>query len=341
MVFKQQIYAKEIAILLDSPFEPDIASSVNVQACWESKWVNYLWLCVQDKFQAVGFNVFFLNNSTKKSDFIAIAKKSTYILDARENSFEQVYFWSKQDLEYTKKLILLIWEPHITCPAVWQPSFHKKCHKILTWNDQLVDNQKYFLFKYPVYTNFQINSELLLDFENRQLQCLILANKLPAPGYAPKYLGQNLYQERLNYINFCEQNKLQFDLYGRGWRKSHASYKGAIGPNDKSKILSQYKFAIAYENSRETGYVTEKIFDCFRAGCVPVYFGAYNIEEFIPKNCFVDRRDFANNQALYNYLINMNKETYMTYMQNIQVYLNNDAWRFSVNSFADSVVQAI
>ena len=36
------------------------------------------------------------------------------------------------------------------------------------------------------------------------------------------------------------------------------------------------------------GYVTEKIFDAFKAGCVPVYWGAENITKYVPAECFID-----------------------------------------------------
>lgn len=36
------------------------------------------------------------------------------------------------------------------------------------------------------------------------------------------------------------------------------------------------------ENSIATDYVTEKLYDAFVAGCVPVYYGAPNIEDLLP-----------------------------------------------------------
>jgi hypothetical protein len=63
--------------------------------------------------------------------------------------------------------------------------------------------------------------------------------------------------------------------------------------------LEKYKFSICYENARDTpGYITEKIFDCFFAGCVPIYWGANNITDHIPKECFIDKRDFEDYKVL-------------------------------------------
>ncbi len=40
------------------------------------------------------------------------------------------------------------------------------------------------------------------------------------------------------------------------------------------------------------GYITEKIWDSFKARSIPIYWGASNIEEYIPINTFIDFRKF-------------------------------------------------
>jgi hypothetical protein len=45
------------------------------------------------------------------------------------------------------------------------------------------------------------------------------------------------------------------------------------------------------ENSISADYVTEKLFEAFAGGCVPVYLGAPNIEAFLPDpDAIVDMR---------------------------------------------------
>ena len=46
----------------------------------------------------------------------------------------------------------------------------------------------------------------------------------------------------------------------------------------------------------------KKIFDSMFSGCVPVYWGAKNIGEYVPSDCFIDRRDFKNHSALLDFL---------------------------------------
>jgi hypothetical protein len=47
----------------------------------------------------------------------------------------------------------------------------------------------------------------------------------------------------------------------------------------KKRVLARYKFAMVFENSVETDYVTEKIYDAFAANTLPVYFGDKDIRE--------------------------------------------------------------
>ena len=42
----------------------------------------------------------------------------------------------------------------------------------------------------------------------------------------------------------------------------------------KREAISNYMFYLAFENSIETGYVTEKLFDGLIAGTVPIYLGS-------------------------------------------------------------------
>ena len=57
-------------------------------------------------------------------------------------------------------------------------------------------------------------------------------------------------------------------LYG-GLHRSYRSYKGA--PEDKQEIVRNSKFSLIVENSDT--YVSEKLFDAFVGGSIPIYFG--------------------------------------------------------------------
>jgi hypothetical protein len=121
----------------------------------------------------------------------------------------------------------------------------------------------------------------------------------------------------------------------------YTCYKGIASP--KIPILRNYKFNICYENIRDIpGYITEKIFDCFFAGCVPVYWGANNVTDHIPKDCFIDKRDFHGYEELYDYLKNMSDKDYLKYLINIEAFLKSDkAYPFSSECFSKTISEAL
>jgi hypothetical protein len=174
-----------------------------------------------------------------------------------------------------------------------------------------------------------------------------------------------LYSERINAIRWFERyHPEDFDLYGMGWDKyvfrgriihrlnnvklltrllapKYPSYKGTIAT--KSETLKGYKFAICYENAKEIpGYITEKIFDCFFAGCVPVYWGAPNVTDFIPADTFIDKRNFKGYEELYKYLKTMPAAEYERYLAAIEQFIKSDAmYLFSAEYFAALVTAEI
>lgn len=213
-----------------------------------------------------------------------------------------------------EKRILFLWEPPSTVPNNENLKFHDLFQRIYTWNDDWVDNVKYFKFYYPVLQ--QMNPPQ--KFGSKKLAAMIACNKWSAHP-------QELYSERWKVIQFFEGiSENYFDLYGKWWPGSLRNYRGSV--ERKSEVLKNYKFSFAYENMYGiSGYITEKIFDCFHAGTVPIYFGAGNIETYIPKNCFISRQDFSSDAELLDHLTWMSESAYQGYLDRIQEYLHSDA----------------
>ncbi len=57
---------------------------------------------------------------------------------------------------------------------------------------------------------------------------------------------------------------------------------------DKLAFQKNYKFSMAFENSRFPGYVTEKIVDAWAAGTIPIYWGAPDVKDYFNAKAFVD-----------------------------------------------------
>ena len=232
--------------------------------------------------------------------------------------------------------------------------------KVFAWDRRVADQPNGVWLMVPNEIKlFEFNS-----FADREIfSCLINGNKR-----FPIASEDDLYEERFAVIDWYQKNAPDdFSLYGRGWDKPKAaftrkdklvrrakrlatqlfgyrpfsSYKGSVA--DKGDIYKNSKFAYCYENTKNLeNYITEKIFDAMMYGCVPIYWGAQNILDFIPKECFIDRRDFANQASLHQYLKNMSKEVYEGYQVAIYNFLRSDkVLPFKSETYAQRVVDEI
>ena len=90
------------------------------------------------------------------------------------------------------------------------------------------------------------------------------------------------------------------------------------------------------------GYISEKIFDCFFAGCVPVYLGASNITDFIPSDTFIDRRKFSGYSELFDYMNGLSESDYLNYQHSIKRFLKSQKiLPFGADYFVNLILQEI
>ncbi|KAF7820082.1 alpha-(1,4)-fucosyltransferase [Senna tora] len=66
--------------------------------------------------------------------------------------------------------------------------------------------------------------------------------------------------------------------------------------------MSHYKFVLAIENTWTHSYVTEKLFYALDSGSVPIYFGAPNVEDFVPPHSVIDGTKFGTLEDLASYV---------------------------------------
>jgi hypothetical protein len=227
-----------------------------------------------------------------------------------------------------EKRVLFLWEPQGA-----SDDYCKLFSRVYTYNDNLVDNQRYFKFYYP---DLKPMLEAIPGFNEKKF-CLMIS--------------QTYTKERESMIRFFENKPLEdFDYYGCTPIVQTARYRGRIpdragGCNplgeEKLLLIRDYRFAICFENSHIDGYLTEKIFSYFAGGCVPVYYGTPNIEKYIPKECFIDYRDFQTNEDLYQFLKAMPEETYNQYLANIRAYLKSESARVFTPQYMCETIKRI
>ncbi len=72
--------------------------------------------------------------------------------------------------------------------------------------------------------------------------------------------------------------------------------------DDKLAYLEQFRFNLCPENTNSDGYVTEKIFEAIKSGCIPIYWGSNNNPE--PEIINHDAVFFVSNNEINEGIIN-------------------------------------
>lgn len=233
-----------------------------------------------------------------------------------------------------KKSMLIIYEPPFLIPANWEPVLHDSMDRVMTWNDNLIDNKKFFKNNFTAELTGVRHALSKEQFFLRKPLILMQTHKQHPDPHC-------LYGKRVEAIRFFERAAGgEFDLYGRGWY-GMPSYRGAV--TNKLETLSNYRFCIAFENcDNATGYITEKMLDCLLAGVVPIYWGAPNVTDHIPKDCFIDVRDFNSYDDLLKFVRDIDYGKYLQYLGAMNTFLaSSKSEQFRNDWYVKQILQHI
>ncbi len=232
--------------------------------------------------------------------------------------------WSHFDLPPLKaKEKSFLWQLESPISIIIPPTEEYKKHfkKIFTYYKPACDN------KQIIYTPIPYEySKIKRNIFTQQKTSLVSLMNTYSTGYQ--------YDLRNKIIRwFLENHPQDILFYGKDWEPLKNSlskkakpffdtqYKGPA--QDKIETIKYSKFNLAFENERFDHYVTEKIYDAMAAGSVPVYSGAPNITDYVPKECFIDYHQFNDFGKLYQFLSTMDNHTYHSYLHCINEFMNN------------------
>ena len=197
---------------------------------------------------------------------------------------------------------------------------------------------------------------------DRGFLAMINMNKLP------RLARYDLFTERMRAVEFFSLTN-DVDLYVVGWnkasmkmgqtsipwtlRRAHIAFRDwvdRIHPNPmlvaarkvykgeletKWETLSKYDFLLCFENTKLKGWLTEKLFESLRVGSIPIYWGATDINELIPPDCFIDMREFRGYSELRVFLKGLTHATVQRYRDAGRAFLQSKAFEpFSKEHFA-------
>lgn len=214
-------------------------------------------------------------------------------------------------LKYGEQKKYLIWtdEPRFDLsfsPVISYP-FLPKLHVFNIYTGAYINNYrflpstqpleflKYFEFSHcktvavMLYRNSQ--REWSLQYQGRELDLCYLRTQIALTGHK---------------MGVC-------DIYGHGWPNGISIGKSRYGNwvDEKRKILKNYHFNLAFENTNWPNYCTEKIWQAIEFGSLPIYYGQGNaIYEDFQQESFIDYCQFENPQDLFRFIQSMTPQEY-------------------------------
>ena len=148
-----------------------------------------------------------------------------------------------------------------------------------------IANRNYTEIENDKCTNINMNSFMKRDFCSR-----VVSN------------GSGVFREYF----FEELNKVKYVASG-------GKYKNNLNPSkpvdNKREFLKKYKFNLAFENSSSNGYTTEKIFDAWAAGAIPIYWGDPKIVEDFNEDAFVNCHNFNSMNEAIVYILELEQDS--------------------------------
>lgn len=253
------------------------------------------------------------------------------------------------------------------------PIIQKRFRRVMSWSDteSLLPFTRSPVpvehFCWP--QSFDTIHERLWSKRDRKFLIMMNKNKLP------RLYVDELYTARLRAVAFFHAHG-EIDLYGRNWdvaprrlgktvtpsvlrRVAYRAwavkqrlwpdplYTAAASANrgpaiSKSATLAEYRFCLCFENSVLKGWMTEKLFDCFFAGTVPIYWGAPDVLAWVPAECFIDMRMFKDFAELRTFLHALTPAEEQRYREAARDYLTSEQFTpFRVGTFVDLVMRII
>ena len=214
--------------------------------------------------------------------------------------------------KHARKTILVLNEPPIIVKEHAQVERLKRFLVVYTWNHDLCRMQNFEPYFFPAENQIPATTKGIPSFEEKKLACMIascLTINHPTELYSERKAIAKYYQKK---------HPTDLDLFGwRGWGQKYAPiFQGRA--HNKIETMQKYRFCYCYENWKSnTHYISEKIYDAFNALCIPIYLGSNQITKLIPKETFIDARDFKNVDHIHYFISHMSKQTYQKYIDAI------------------------
>ncbi|HEB7719163.1 TPA: hypothetical protein RZJ63_001717, partial [Campylobacter jejuni] len=187
----------------------------------------------------------------------------------------------------------------------WNIADYSIGYDYISFSDRHLRTSLGFLFHERSFATL-FNLDRTINYQSRAKFCGFLISD---PG-SPKWTPREYFIDQLSkYKKLDSGGKWKNNIGGPiGERYGKTGY----GNSDQTKLewLRNYKFNLCFENSSAPGYTSEKIFQAFAAGCIPIYWGdtslrcGLGIKEKLTPYAEIDQRIPKIPEELLDYKIN-------------------------------------
>ena len=161
----------------------------------------------------------------------------------------------------------------------YTPNFNE-CDYALAF-DRLSFGDRYL--RLPLYNIFQYKPE----YEQLKNRPIFTEDDLKAKKGFCSFVVSNCFADDVRAVFYDKLSQYKTVASGGRFRNNIG---GAVA--DKKKFQSEYKFAIAFENTSYDGYCTEKLMEAFAAGAVPIYWGDPGVVKDFNPESFINAHDY-------------------------------------------------
>ena len=245
--------------------------------------------------------------------------------------------------------ILLMLEPNVVLPGEYDNAIWQHFDYVFSLSDEVCkQGHKFRKILFPR-TGWAMEAPRTEDLKEREDKYPIANRKKSIcmiNGNKSSIVEGELYTKRIEVAQwFYKNSSIPFDEYGTP-PFPLSNYRGSLPLGSKADTLKQYTFCLCFENTNDpvysAGYVSEKILDCLETRTIPIYLGAINIENYIPRSCYIDFRQFHSLEDLNKYLLDLSEAILLQYINNMDEWVATGGLRsFSWSSIYDQATESV
>jgi len=213
-----------------------------------------------------------------------------FTFDRNERNYDWLVVWD--DLPSVEGERHTLWEEQLACPRantllvttepssikVYGSAFLRQFGHVLTTQEPwAIGHHPNGIWEQTSYVWFYADSDPRGNYDTIRDQSIPLKTGEISAVCSVKQQRHTLHKKRYNFVMDLKGRIPEMELFGRGIRFVE----------DKADALDAYKYHVAIENFYGLHHWTEKLADPFIGGCMPVYYGCPNAEDYFPEESFL------------------------------------------------------